>query len=215
LVRLVLYCEGTRESGGKARLPSAPGERLGDDELGPAHVLTRRAVAARANLSDDATIFEAPLLSSSGITLRGSDLLVRRNLRRALTWPATKRYPDIAVVIVDRDGDRRRRNQLHDHVRDLVLPPRVIAVAVEEFEAWLLADSKAIADVAGRTAQDAPAPESLPPGAAKARLREWTGRDDAGTAHLRIAHSCDLALVARTCPSFDEFAGDLVAALAR
>jgi len=88
-------------------------------------------------------------------------------------------------------------------------------MAVEEFEAWLLADAEAMAKVCGRTGQATPAPESLPPGEAKARRREWTGKQDPAAAHLVIARTCDVELVARTCASFADLARDLVAALPR
>jgi len=215
MVRLVLYCEGSRESGRKARLPRTPGDRFDEHDLGPAHVLTRRLLGERAGLAREAVVFEAPLRSRRGVELRGSDLLVPARLRAALTWPMTGSFPDVAVVIVDRDGDERRRSLLYQHVHDLVLPRRAIAVAVEEFEAWLLADTAALAASCERTAQDSPTPESLPCGEAKARLREWTGRQDPAAAHLAIARTCDVELVARKCESFADFARDLVAALPR
>lgn len=59
---VVLYCEGSRESGAAGELPPpAPGEELMEDELGPAHVLARRVLAKARNLPEDAIRFTEPL----------------------------------------------------------------------------------------------------------------------------------------------------------
>ena len=48
----------------------------------------------------------------------------------------------IAVVLVDQDDDTQRKRDLDTATADLVVT-RVVAVAVKEFESWLLADAAA------------------------------------------------------------------------
>ncbi len=213
MVRVVLYCEGSREGGRRAAQPDAPGDRLDEEALGPAHILCRRAIAARTLVPEAAVHFEAPLRTHRGTVPQGSDLLVRKTLRRLLTWPSTRSLPDLAVVLVDRDGDEGRAALLRNHVGDLVLPRRVIGVAIEEFEAWLIADAATIEQITALPVSAVASPEHMVRGAAKSQLAKWSAGSSAPQVHREVASRCDLNVVCRHCRAFESFSSDLQQAL--
>ena len=104
-IRVVVYAEGANELYGELVLPIAPRSTLTDEELGAAHALVRRTIESRAPAAAHGIQFEEPLrLVPSLRRPRGSDLLDRKSLRRLLTWGPHSR-PDLAVVLVDEDGD--------------------------------------------------------------------------------------------------------------
>jgi len=208
--RLVVYGEGDLDTGGESRYLPAPGEALEDAHLGAAHVLVRRCLADAKGVPEPSVRFLSPLRIKGRIH-RGGDLLDRMRLRQLLSWPLATLRPDLAVVLVDQDGKPDRRAELERHVEGIPLP-RVIGVAVEEFEAWLVADEVAITSATTSTADAVAAPEKLSPRGAKRHLDERMedARVDRRTARRRIAQACDLAKVRERCPAFDAFAKRLV-----
>ncbi len=213
-VRIVLYAEGAGELRSTRHAPLfVPGDPLDEDVLGAAHLLVRRTVEEARRLPARAIQFEEPLATTGGRIPRGSDFQERRTLLRLLTWPA--RPPDLAVVLVDRDGDTDRRRRLLEWVADRPVP-KVVAVAVEEFEAWLVADPQAVATtLEGMPAGAHPvSPEGLARGEAKGLLARWIGgspRRGVGAPALRreIAERAHLGTLARLCPAFEQFRQDL------
>jgi hypothetical protein len=123
------------------------------------------------------------------------------------------------VVLVDEDGDRSRKTRLVEHTADLP-GTRVIAVAVREFEAWLLADESALREVLDGEVETTTAPEEMPRAEAKRRFGELcdAGRGDANRkTHQHdmrhaVCRSADLEAIARRCQSFSAFLDDLRAA---
>ncbi|MBM4059699.1 MAG: DUF4276 family protein [Planctomycetes bacterium] len=199
-----------------------PGELLTAEMLGPAHLLVARVVARDRNLPEAAVQFLSPLRLGPR-PHRGSDLLVRKNLRRLLTIADPTRRPDVAIVLVDEDGHGDRRRRLLQDLADLELP-HVIAVPVREFEAWLIADHAAVVAVLGN--RDRPQdPESMQPREAKDQLRSWIDdrvpegldrpRRTEQTGQLRadLARRVDLGILA-ALRAFAQFCEDLRAALA-
>ena len=88
-----------------------------------------------------------------------------------------------------------------------------VAVAVQEFEAWLVADQRAVHDVLECRYDTPPAPESMGAGEAKALLEQLmseAGLDVAARAEKRceIARRSRLAIVSR-CSAFDCLRRDL------
>jgi hypothetical protein len=122
--------------------------------------------------------------------------------------------PDIAVVLVDCDGENARKSRLDGYVATLPVAC-VVAVAVQEFEAWLLADTGTVAKATGTSRPFAGPPENLQPGAAKRELAEWLSPIDVAEARRRIAAECDLTIVAKTCRSLSELMRELATKLAR
>lgn len=149
-VRVVLLAEGAGETGGTQTLLPAAGDTLTDAMLGPAHSLVRRAVAQGWSVPAEAVRFEVPLRTTRGTIPRGSELLDRGTLRRVLLWARPTLRPDLNIVLVDADaeGATARRDRLTTATQDLP-GVRVIAVAVREFEAWLLADADTLRSVTG------------------------------------------------------------------
>src|SRR5581483_11436552 len=144
--------------GETSRLPP-PTELLGEDHRGPAHELIRRCVARDAAVPLPAVLFQCPL-RARGRHPKGSDLLDRRTLRQLLTWPAPHRRPDLAIVLVDQDGAPDRRMTLRQLTEGISLP-HVIAVAIQEFDAWLIADHGAVAGTLATKPPNPPAVEGL------------------------------------------------------
>ena len=97
------------------------------------------------------------------------------------------------IVLVDEDGEPSRRNQLRQDTESLPLP-RVIAVAVREFESWLIADSAALAKVLAVTDTQRAA-ENMRAGDAKELLARWIATAT-GSASDRRGRRLDLARTA-------------------
>ena len=213
-MRVVLYAEGGGETAGPGSYVPSPGDLLTpDDMLGPAHFLIRRCIRAKKSIPENAIHFESPLRTRGNVA-KGSHLLDRSTLRQLLTWFRPEMRPDLAIVLVDRDGVARRKTRLVSHIRDLdISAPRLIAVAREEFEAWLLADHSAVQSVLGSSRNQGPYLERMEPGEAKGLLQRWFGEcipeNDHRLARREIAQSCDLTTVQRRCPSFRAFLTDL------
>ncbi len=212
-LRVVLYAEGAGELGGEPTLPKAPGNPLLEDDLGPGHVLLQRAIEHASSIPAAAVLFDAPLRIGRGRVAKGSDLLVRGTLRRLLTR-LMKYQPDLVVVLVDEDGERGRKRKLEGWVQDKQLA-HVIAVAVPEFEAWLLGDARAVAEVLDGDV-GSHAPETLEPREPKRKLAELTAsrhpdadRVTRRRVRLSLSSSCDLEVLSRTCPSLQTLLVDL------
>jgi len=171
VMSVVLYAEGVREDARCPGLPKTPGDLLPEDRLGPAHVLARRCLASFGGLRDIDIEFVAPMRVGPRLAT-GSDLHVPRRLRKLLAWPVRHRRPDLAVVLVDEDGDRTRRNTLEDCVKDLMLET-VIGVPAPEFEAWLMADHSVVGSVLSISPAPPPQLDQLQPGEAKKLFAQW------------------------------------------
>jgi hypothetical protein len=216
-MRVVLYAEGTRELYGELILPRAPRSPLAEDDLGAAHVLVRRAIGSTTEGRGRAVQFEEPLrLSSNQRPPRGSDLLDRKNLRRLLTWSRHPR-PDLAIVLVDEDGDEERRDTVKAYLEAEWSPPVVIGVAVREFESWLITDLQAVRSALDIAIDEPQGREGLEPGEAKKLLDGWietSGESNRG-ARVRIAQELQLEALTRGSRSFRRFQEELGATLAR
>jgi Domain of unknown function (DUF4276) len=177
-----------------------------EDDLGPGHILVRRCLEQTRNIPAPAVRFEAPLRDRRGNVARGTALLHRETLRQLLSWPLAHKRPDLVVILVDCDEDPSRRARLEEFVTDVVVS-KVIAVAVQEFEAWLIADHAAVCkalDAAPIAPKD---PERMARREAKGLLASWMGgRPESSERGIRmtLANLCDLDVVRRRCPAFDE-----------
>jgi len=190
-LRVALIAEGSGDLGSSSRLnlPRATvNEALINDELGPAHWLIRRAVAAAKGMPEDAVTFVAPLRLPTGRAPRGSDLLLRRNLARLVAYPPLTPRPDLIIVLIDEDGEADRAANLN--AARPALPPDALltAVAVREFEAWLISDGGALRtlDLPGPPPAN---PEQTDPRAAKT----WLGNATAASLSPAFTIRCDLA----------------------
>ena len=226
VVRVVLYAEGPGETFGLDEHWSAanttlgimppPGEALPEEVLGAGHLLMRRIICDRSRVPPGAIRFDAPL-RTRGRVPRGSDLLDKEVLPQLLVWPRDRHRPDLAIVLVDRDGRVDRRSTLEQIAVPHPKIPCVVAVAREEFETWLVADMKAVKNMTGGTSVDLPGTiENRQPREVKRLLKGWLadrldqdeiphGRRQGATRRLRrdLAAVCDLAVLADRCPSFE------------
>lgn len=173
-LRVVLYAEGAGETGGVATLLPAPGEPLDDLHLGPAHILVERCLLTDIYDHDVKVRFVAPLRIPVGARLaRGSDLLDRTKLRRLVAPFRPGRDPDLAIVLVDSDGDLQRRTLL---VRNMAMPAdahrlrSVVGAAHQAFEAWLLGDHTALKHIAAAAGSLPSTPDELTAAEAKLEL---------------------------------------------
>lgn len=209
-MRVVLYAEGAGEVGGTG-LPPAPGRQLGEELLGPGHILLSGAITLARKIPPQAIRFEQPL-RTRGRLAKGSDLLSKRTLRQLLTWADLGQRPDLAVVLVDADGETGRRRTLLADTEGLPVT-RVIAVAVQEFESWLIADPKAVSKVLGPETRLDHSPESLARREAKSLLARWCAKPQEAQLpeqiRLSLARHADPTQVRARSASYDQLILDL------
>jgi hypothetical protein len=213
-LRIVLYAEGPGDSGGEVTRLPPPGDVLEEHHLGAAHTLVRRCVARESSIPEAAVKFLCPL-RVLGRHHKGSDLLHRQVLRQLLTWPAAHRRPDLAIVFVDADGERNRRNTLLEAL-DRIPLPHVIAVPIQEFESWLIADHAAIGRLIFPVPDQPPSIEGLSVREAKTMLSRWSSSSNSNMSpaqlRLTLARTCDLPALDRLS-AFQLFRDDLRARL--
>lgn len=213
-ISVVLYSEGGGETrGGEKAPPVPPAEPIPQDVWGPGHWLIARVLEWKRRIPVAAVRFVAPLRTKDGTIAKGSQLLDRRTLRRLLTFPIADLRPELGVVLVDADGKQGREALLRTHLEGLELaPPVVIGVAVQEFEAWLVADSQAVRHVLN-AADAPPSPESLEPREAKTLLAQWVGQAQpprpGSELRCTLARSAKLEKIVETCPAFRSFVEQL------
>jgi hypothetical protein len=215
-LRVVVYAEGAGELVGELRLRRAPGDTLVDEWLGPAHLLVRRAIcSAKPSLPEGAIQFEEPLRVRAR-EARGSDLQDPRVLRTLLSWLLPENRPDLAVVLTDADGELDRKMRISSGLTGLH-SKWILGVPVQEFEAWLIADAAAASSVLGPSAAPPADVEGLERAEAKEMLGRWGGSVPNKTPReirMSLAGIANLETLARRCPAFAAFIGDLKAALA-
>jgi len=70
--------------------------------------------------------------------------------KRAIRWlmEAEKRSVDALILLIDEDGESDRIKQIQDAQDSLLSQfPRAMGVAIRTFDAWMLADEKALTEV--------------------------------------------------------------------
>ncbi|MFP2910092.1 DUF4276 family protein [Pyxidicoccus sp. 3LFB2] len=208
MLRVVIYAEGAGELAGAVRSQRAPSSPLEGEELGAAHLLVRRCLERCRGLDTSLIQFEEPLRTRRGKLARGSDLHSPDTLRTLLFWADARKQPDLVVVLVDQDGDEDRQQALASRVEDVPVKT-VVAVAIQEFEAWLIADPNALKSVFHQPLRMNKPPERLGRREAKDQLNQWSEQHARSKepAELRrqLAEQCDLDIVAQQCSAFSEF----------
>lgn len=88
----------------------------------------------------------------------------RGYFKRALEWMrfAENRGYDALILVVDQDDYPRRRAELDaaQQFRKFEVE-RALGIAIQSFDAWMLADETALSSVLGRTIKKQPAPEEI------------------------------------------------------
>ena len=125
--------------------------------------------------------------------------------KRALRWllhAAGEGY-DALVLVVDHDGHDVRLRQIDDAQDSGLTPlPRALGVAVRTFDAWMLADERALSIVLGRPIARQTDPESIAwPKERCTELRN-SADSDLGLAALyaAVATQADPTILERRCP---------------
>ncbi|HDY66014.1 MAG TPA: hypothetical protein ENH84_07280 [Phycisphaerae bacterium] len=123
------------------------------------------------------------------------------------------------VILIDRDrkSSAERLGPLTD-ARDAMLACCAVGNAVETFDAWMIADGKAVREATGKATQSQshPKPEKLNKDEGTGNHpKDWATRIFGGTSSLTPAYAvvalhADIDLLKRTCPKgFAPFAKDI------
>ncbi len=208
MFRVVVYAEGHGELAGSKSLQPAPGSALTEEELGSAHLLVRRCLERSRSLDASEVRFEEPLRTGRGKLARGSILHSPTTLRPLLFWADPNKQPDLAIILVDADGDDERQGLL-DSALEGLLVKAIVSVAIQEFEAWLVADHSALKSVLHKPLAPPKPPEKLSRRQSKELLQQWCAEHassrDAAELRRDIARECDLDVLARQCTAFASF----------
>ncbi len=191
MFRVVVYAEGAGELAGRdLSRQRAPGSPLTELELGAAHLLVRRCLE-RSRALDPQSILHS-----------------RATLRPLLFWADEELRPDLAIVLADADGKEERQAEL-DSALEALTVEAVAAVAIQEFEAWLLADPDAVKSVFRKPLSPPKPPERLGRCQAKELLQQWSeehaGKQEPAELRRQLVQECNLDTVARVCPAFAQF----------
>lgn len=113
--------------------------------------------------------------------------------------------------MIDRDEDAHRQSRVEEAAgRGNVTT--VVALAKEEFEAWLASDPKAFAAVTGSSAPVPPEPDAMPRGEAKNWLRSIIGGSNEAELRKALARAIRLEQLQRLS-AFERFSRNLGRAL--
>ena len=136
---------------------------------------------------------------------------------------AVRMGADGVVIVVDRGGQKNRarldemRRGKENAEEDGVRVPAALGIAIEELEAWLLADEQAIARVLGVQVKGPhPDPESI--GDPKARLKQEyhadSSRREDWERHEAVAEALSLDVLRKRCPKgFEPLRAEVAQAL--
>jgi hypothetical protein len=110
---------------------------------------------------------------------------------------------DVVILVVDEDGDTSRRRQLADAQEYQHVPlKRAFGLAIQTFDAWMLADEQAISRALGCPIPRQPDPESLRD--SKSTFLELHQRASVSSpvswAYAEVARNVDLECLASRCP---------------
>jgi hypothetical protein len=138
-------------------------------------------------------------------------------LKRAVRWmrEARKRGFDALVLVVDEDGNRRRvqeMNEAQNEDRITGTFPRALGVAIRTFDAWMLADERALSSILDAVIPTQAAPEDLTD--PKAACADLLGASSCGLSqrefYAKVAKIADLLRLEQRCPKgFGVFAARL------
>ncbi len=129
-----------------------------------------------------------------------------RNTKRALGWirRAQREGFDALVLVIDQDGKPDREKALTCAQEDERLAlPRALGVAIRSFDAWILADERALTKALGYKVSRQKAPESIQkPKAICTRLLDECREHDVGPRDMyaAVARCVDISALEERCP---------------
>jgi len=125
--------------------------------------------------------------------------------KRAVEWilEAEKKGYDGLILLVDRDSEPLRQTEIDRAQEDEISAiRRALGVAVEMFDAWMLADERALTEVLGVEVSKQPDPETIadPKNECEDLLR-WSERAMTPTQmYADVARMADLGILEARCP---------------
>jgi len=135
--------------------------------------------------------------------------------KRAVAWmrEAQKEGFDAVIIVIDEDGDSRRIDQFTEAQRcELASISRALGVAIRTFDAWMLADERALSQVLKMQVQTQPAPEKIcDPKQTCVSMLAVSGQDMRQTEFYAVlSKAIDIAKLENRCPKgFAPFASRL------
>jgi hypothetical protein len=124
-----------------------------------------------------------------------------------LEWALQEKY-DAMILLIDQDGQKNRREEIrkaqefwHQGKLELSRLPRAMGVAVQMFDAWMLADEKALTEVLGYTVAKQRDPESIrePKKACRKLLDNCANKMAQREMYAGIALRLDLDVLSSRC----------------
>lgn len=132
--------------------------------------------------------------------------------RLAVSWliEANNRRFDALVLVLDKDVYPDRRRQVDEaQACRMGIPRRALGIAIKSFDAWMLADERALTNVLGTPINRQAEPErsSNPKAACRALLGESPVEMSQAQMYAAIAECADLGTIETRCPvGFARFA---------
>jgi len=135
--------------------------------------------------------------------------------KRALRWllEAEKRGVEALVFLIDEDGRKERVTQIQKAQNSTLSElPRALGVAIRMFDAWMLADEKALTAVLGYQVNKQPDPETIRD--PKAVCRDLLDKSPAALRqrqmYAQVTDRANLDILAERCPNgFAPFASNV------
>jgi len=166
---------------------------------------------------NDASFTARPANDASVHGRRGEGTRMGGSAKRALAWlrEAWKDYDALIYLIDDDEGEDKRKEQVREAQEfwKLDVPashlPRAMGVAIKMFDAWMLADEKALSDVLGCAVARQHDPETVgQPKKVCGRLLERGANQMAQREmYAQIASRLDIDILTSRCPKgFKPFA---------
>lgn len=119
--------------------------------------------------------------------------------KRSIGWMLTaeKRGFDALILLIDRDREPERVEQINmaQNFAQLALR-RALGVAIESFDAWVLADERALTRVLGRSVDAQKSPESIRRPKEVCEQLGILQRDQ----YQEVCRTLDIELLIRRCP---------------
>ena len=177
----------------------------GSHELGDDH-LQGALVALSARLLRRSTTFVREKVSSRRVRVHIQPGKGGGYEKRALGWIrlAEREGYDALILVIDQDGQRVRQQEFDRAQHDSrLLFPRALGVAIKTFDAWMLADERALSTALRTPIATQLAPESVAdPKKTCEDLRNATGsRLGLTEMYSEIASITDVEKLASRCPN--------------
>ena len=128
----------------------------------------------------------------------------RGYFKKAIRWiqEAEKRAYDALVLLIDQDNTPQRVQEITEAQNPQHVVLRwALGVAIRTFDAWMLADERALTRILGYSVPTQPSPEEISD--AKSKCTQLLGDSQAAMSqselYAKMAHAADLSTLERRC----------------